>query len=229
MFASFFFELSREDCFGHAHVIHLAIWPAQCSCTWNKMDSVLGRLAFLRFHMCFFSFDVKDRTQVKLLKKPDLHLAEDPSLCTIQENKNNDSFVLQNLHGAAECYIPYSALLSLTLFQRSCWLWKVVIKVLSDYGINEDDSTQVKIVFQSVLRWGWCHWYWSQEDSWHLMEGICAKRNVFLRLMVWPKIFAAPEKKLTMCCKASFGWVRRVQLLTNSSSVMSSSMGFFVC
>ena len=116
------------------------------------MDSVLGRLAFLRFHMCFFSFDVKDRTQVKLLKKPDLHLAEDPSLCTIQENKNNDSFVLLNLHGAAECYIPYSALLSLTLFQRSCWLWKVVVKVLSDYGINEDDSTQVKIVFQSVLR-----------------------------------------------------------------------------
>ena len=40
-------ELAEEDCFGHASSI-LETWPAQHSCTWSKMDSMLDRLAFLR-------------------------------------------------------------------------------------------------------------------------------------------------------------------------------------
>ena len=50
--------------------------------------------------------------------------------------------------------------------------------------------------------------------------------SVFFRLMVRPKFLAATEKRLTMCCKASSVWVRRVLSPAKSSSVMSSSMVF---
>ena len=42
-----FLELAKEGGFRHAYVFHSS-WPARCSCTWGKMDSMLGRLDFLR-------------------------------------------------------------------------------------------------------------------------------------------------------------------------------------
>ena len=53
--------------------------------------------------------------------------------------------------------------------------------------------------------------------------------TVLFRLMVRPKFLAALEKRLTMCCRASSVWARRAQSSANSSSVMSSSIGFRAC
>ena len=47
--------------------------------------------------------------------------------------------------------------------------------------------------------------------------------SVFLGLIGRPNIFAAPEKQLAMCCRASSVWARRAQSSASSSSVMSSS------
>ena len=68
-----------------------------------------------------------------------------------------------------------------------------------------------------MLMWGGL--YASHGGAWY-------NTSVFFRLMVRQKFLAASEKWLTMCCKASSVWARRVQLSANSSSVMSSSMIF---
>ena len=102
-------------------------------------------------------------------------------------------------------------------------LGHAVVKILADRGITGDDATQVKRMFHSVevgaidadmsrtVRFSW--------------RGLI-KTSVFFRLMVRPKTFAASEKRLTICCRASSVWARRVQSSANSSSVMSSSMVF---
>ena len=58
------------------------------------------------------------------------------------------------------------------------------------------------------------------------VEGVGAT-PVFFRLMVRPKFLAASEKRLTMCCKASSMWARRVQSSANRSSVMSQFFNSF--
>ena len=63
---------------------------------------------------------------------------------------------------------------------------------------------------------------------WSSSEGGWYNTSVFLRLKVRLKFFAASEKVLTMCCRASSVWARRAQSSANSSSVMSFSM-VFVC
>ena len=51
-------------------------------------------------------------------------------------------------------------------------------------------------------------------------------KSVFFKLIVRLKFLAASGKWLTMFCRASSMWMRRVQSSANSSSVMSSLMVF---
>ena len=61
-----------------------------------------------------------------------------------------------------------------------------------------------------------------------LVEGV-GTTLVFFRLIGRLKFLSTAEKQLTICCRASSMWVRKVQSSSvNSSSVMSFSM-VFVC
>ena len=111
-----------------------------------------------------------------------------------------------------------SSILSLTVFQRNCWLWTSGCQ----------DSC-----------WLWHHWRWRYLGKWCSTAfrlvlvwwelyashgGAWHNTSIFFRLMEKTKFYAASEKRLTMCCRASSMCASAAKSSTNSSSVMSSSI-----
>ena len=121
-----FLELAEEDCFGHEYVFHPCdmVSPAQLHLKQDWLYAgQAGSLEDFFVRHGVLSFDTKDgvkATLVKPLQQPDLLPIENPGLCSVQEGGNDDGSVCLDLCGEAE---RVTAILSLTVFQRNCWLW----------------------------------------------------------------------------------------------------------
>ena len=79
---------------------------------------------------------------IKPLKQPDLLPVENPSLCAIQEDGNDDG------SGEAErTTLPYSLLQS---SKGTAGFVQAVVKILADCGIIGNDATQVSKMLHCV-------------------------------------------------------------------------------
>ena len=103
-----FLELAEEDCFGHAYVFHPCdvASPAQL---YLKQDGLYagqaGSLEDFFVRHVVLPFDARDGAQpalVKPLQWPDLLPIENPGLCTVQEEGNDNGILYLDLRGKAD-------------------------------------------------------------------------------------------------------------------------------
>ena len=69
----------------------------------------------------------------------------------------------------------YSAIFSLTVFQRNCWLW--TRRCQDPYWLWHRWGWCYPFKWNVPMRLGWCNWSWCEEDCMPLVEGVGTTRQ----------------------------------------------------
>ena len=108
-------ELAEEDCFGYAYVFHPCDLASPALLHLKQDGLSAGQAGSPEdFYVLYvlLPFNARDGAKAALvtpLKQPDLLPIENPGLCDVQEEWNDDCFVYLDLCGEAErVTLPYS-------------------------------------------------------------------------------------------------------------------------